>query len=48
MRLTVAVRELTGAGRDGLTMLEGGRTTFIGRKQPELVGMDASVMARTM
>ena len=48
MRLTVAVREFTGAGWTGLTMLPLGRTALTGLKQPELLMMSEPVTARTM
>ena len=46
MRLMVAVRELTGAGSLGLTIEPSGSFSVIGRKQPPLVVMLGSVMAR--
>ncbi len=47
MRLMVAVRQLTGAGGRGLTMVPSGSTASTARKQPPLLGIDASAMART-
>ena len=47
IRFSVAVREFTGAGSNGLTRLPSGRLRDTGRKQPPLVGMDGSVSART-
>ena len=45
MRLMVAVRELTGAGASGLTMLPFGSSSVIGRKQPAFVGIAAGASA---
>ena len=45
MRLTVAVRQLTGAGGRGLTRLPGGSTTSTARKQPALFGTVGSEIA---
>ncbi len=47
IRLMVAVRALTAAGARGLTSEPSGRCSVTGRKQPALVGMVASVSART-
>jgi hypothetical protein len=47
MRLIVAVRQLTGAGGRGLTMVPSGSTASTARKQPPLFGIDASEIART-
>ena len=46
IRLIVEVREQTGAGSTGLTMLPLGRMTSIGRKQPPLEGIEGSVSTR--
>src|SRR5581483_12342765 len=45
--LMVTARQPTGAGARGLTTLPSGSTSETGRKQPPLVGIDASVSART-
>src|SRR5262245_35371973 len=47
MRLMVAVRQLTGAGGLGFTIVPSGSTASTARKQPPLFGMEASEMART-
>ena len=47
IRLIVAVRQLTGAGGRGFTIVPSGRIASTARKQPPLFGTDASEIART-
>src|SRR5262249_54139299 len=47
MRLMVAVRQLTGAGGRGVTIVPSGSTASAAPKQPPLLGIDGSEIART-
>ena len=47
MRLMVEVREFTGAGSRGFTMLPSGRRSAMGLKHPPLMGIAESAMAST-